>query len=95
MHLKEYELRLAIHQLLDYDALALVERRSVAVAGDAPVDVHLFELDGHPLAKRCYAWSVEIDARRSTAPVVLQDEAIDTAEKAVLVYRKVRLSKPA
>lgn len=46
-------------------------------------DVHVFELDGHPTAKRAYAWLYKDDDGRQQAKVVLHVPPVDSARRAV------------
>ena len=45
--------------------------------------VEVFELKGHPTAKRCYAWSHETDQGKRRFVAVLQQGPVDSPEKAV------------
>jgi hypothetical protein len=87
MKLKDHEMRLAIHQTLDCDASQFIECRTVPFRETGKMlDVNLFELDGHPTARRCYVWSVKIDEKITVGPVIVQDPVVDTPEKAVAAY---------
>jgi len=46
--------------------------------------VQVFDLEGHPKAKRCYAWSHELEgSRKRRFFAVLHQEPVDSPEKAV------------
>lgn len=45
--------------------------------------VQVFELHGHPTAKRCYAWSHVTKGRRRRFVAVLHQGPVDSPEKAV------------
>jgi hypothetical protein len=47
--------------------------------------VELFELQGHPKAQRCYAWSHEKDDGGELCMAVLEIPPVDSAQKAVRV----------
>jgi hypothetical protein len=45
--------------------------------------VHVFELQGHPTAKRCYAWSHATTGEKRRFVAVLHQGPVDSPEKAV------------
>lgn len=47
-------------------------------------DVEVYELSGHPKAKRCYAWTVEEHGKMKTV-AVLEIPPVDSAETAVKI----------
>jgi hypothetical protein len=88
MQLRESELRLAMHQVQDFKAGTLVYKRRVELPPHPPADVHLFEVTKGNTSKQCFAWSVSVSERETKAALVVSDERIDTAEKAVAHYFK-------
>ena len=61
-------------------------------------DVEVFDLTGHPKAKRCYAWSHLDGAKdeRTRFVAVLEIPPVDSAQKAVQVQivKDVKSRKP-
>ena len=55
--------------------------------------VQVFELHGHPTAKRCYAWSHAIKGKKRRFVAVLHQGPVDSPEKAVRAAI-VRETKP-
>lgn len=45
--------------------------------------VHIFSLEGHPEASRCYAWEAELDDGRTRTYAVLHAPPVDSPEAAV------------
>jgi len=46
--------------------------------------VSIFDIEGHPTSKRCYAWSHEVDdSGKRKFIAVLHDGPVDSPEKAV------------
>ena len=45
--------------------------------------VQVFELKGHPTAKRCYAWSYSTEGHKRRFVAVLHQGRVDSPEKAV------------
>ena len=46
-------------------------------------DVEVFEIHGHPTAKRCYAWSHDTDKTGKRFVAVLELPPVDSAQSAV------------
>jgi len=46
-------------------------------------DVEVFEIRGHPTAKRCYAWSHDTDKTEKRFVAVLELPPVDSAQSAV------------
>ena len=46
--------------------------------------VHVFEIDGHPKATRCYAWPEPVNETTITVRAVLHSDRISSAQTAVL-----------
>jgi hypothetical protein len=86
-------MRLAIHQTHDCEATRCIEVVEVAPNPGRiknTVAVHVFEIEGHPTATRCYAWGVQKDTRTIVIPAVLHSIRAPTAARAI---RSVRGTK--
>ena len=86
-------MRLAIHQTHDCEATRCVEVVEVVPNPSREkntVAVHVFEIEGHPIATRCYAWGVQEDPKVISIPAVLHSVRVPTAARAV---RSVRGTK--
>jgi hypothetical protein len=64
------------------DTIPVIERVAAKIAWEGKVEV--FNLIGHPKAKRCYAWSYEQDGT-TLATIVLNLPPVDSPESAVKV----------
>jgi hypothetical protein len=80
------ELCMAIRQVLDADAqpAGVVELRLRCRNGkDWHGSVHVFDISGHPRARRCYAWPEALDAMSTIVRVVPHAGRITSPEQAV------------
>jgi len=85
------EMRLAIHQTQDCDATNHVSSTKVtALQGSSVVaiDVHLFQIEGHPTAFECYAWGVDVSENRIVIPTVLRTIEMSTPAQAVMSWHR-------
>ncbi len=92
MRITLQEMRLAIHQTQDCEAKRHIEITNVETSRNGVVksiDVHLFEIEGHPSATKCYAWVVKKSDTKIAIPTVLHNESNASAEQAVNNYRDV------
>ena len=62
--------------------IPVLERVAAKIAWEGKVEV--FNLIGHPKAKRCYAWSYDDDGK-TRATIVLNVPPVDSPESAVKV----------
>ncbi len=80
------EFRMAIRQILNADAdpagvvRVHLRRRN---AKEWHGSVHVFDISGHPRARRCYAWPEPLDAANVVIRVVPQGGRIASPEQAV------------
>jgi hypothetical protein len=83
----ENECRIAINQTHGLEATKLVDVLPVEIprAGDEPWrgQVHIFEVHGHPTAKRCFVWPQAVDDTTTVIHAVLEKAPIATPEQAV------------
>jgi hypothetical protein len=86
MNLRIQEMQLAIHQTHDCEATRCVEIVDVAHGGDQATKVYVFEIEGHAVATRCFAWGIQKDERTLLIPAILQTDEVKNAQKAVSVY---------
>jgi hypothetical protein len=89
------EFCMAIRQILDADAVpaGVVDVRLRRRNGeDWHGRVHVFEISGHPRARRCYAWPEPLDASSIVIRVVPQAGRIAAPEQAVrsILNRRAR-----
>lgn len=63
------------------DSVAVVETFNGETVWDGSVEV--FDLAGHPVASRCYAWAYEDDDGKTRHMVVLHQPPVDSPERAV------------
>ena len=62
----------------------VVETRVQPACGiTSKANIHVFNIIGHPVAERCYAWLEVSDERSTTIHVVLHSKEADNATKAV------------
>lgn len=88
MKLSLDEMRLAIENVHGCDVARLVEKKSVPRPdARAATEVHLFEVEGHPKASRCYAWGMEISEAKIAIIAILESANIDSHERALLTKR--------
>ncbi len=85
------EMRAAIHMTHACEATKLVSAERATYRhddGEEVVDVHLFEISGHPHARQCFVWADVVDPNRTIVPVVLRTRKVPTSDRAVLTYRR-------
>lgn len=79
--------RLAIHQLHDCEAEALVEIVPVRILSSNGFrwegEVRVYDLSGHQHATRCYTWPKVVNRTTTEILVVLQSDEISSPEEAV------------
>ena len=83
----EDECRIAINQTHGLESASLVGVLPVEVprAGGQPwrAQVRIFEVRGHPMAKRCFVWPQAVDDTTTVIHAVLEKGPIATPEQAV------------
>lgn len=86
-HITEDECRVAINQTHGLDSAKFVEVLPVEVrrAGGQSWrgHVHVFEVRGHPTAKRCFVWPQAVDDTTTIIHAVLDQAPITSPEQAV------------
>jgi hypothetical protein len=86
-HVTESECRIAINQTHGLESGKLVDVLPVEVrrAGGQPWrgHVHVFEVRGHPTAKRCFVWPQAVDDTTTVIHAVLEKAPIATPKQAV------------
>jgi hypothetical protein len=95
--IEQDECRLALRQLYGCDAhFNTTVPVSIPVRGRAPWQgfVHVFDITGHPSARRGYAWPRRVNARRMVIHTVLESEAVAAPEQAVRTVLGRRLRTP-
>jgi hypothetical protein len=92
------ECRLALRQLYGCDAhFNSTVAVSIPLRGRAPWrgSVHVFDISGHPSAKRGYAWPRRVNARTTVIHTVLENASVIAPEHAVraVLGRRLRTTQ--
>ena len=86
-HVTEKECRIAINQTHGLESGKLVDVLPVEVRrarGESwSGQVRIFEVRGHPTAKRCFVWPQAVDAMTTVIHAVLEKAPIASPEQAV------------
>lgn len=80
------EMRLAIHQTQDCEATKQISSTKVTeLQGSSliAIDVHLFQIEGHPTAFECYVWGIDVGETRIAIPTVLRTKQVYTPAQAL------------